>query len=70
MSFPGKEPYMAQLQYNEQGRLLFTEEMKKEYTLLMPQMLPVLEFNFHLLCHKRNCGIFNTTCFLSCLLHL
>ena len=41
MSFPGKEPYMAQLQYNEQGRLLFTEEMKKEYTLLMPQMLPV-----------------------------
>ena len=32
---------MAQLQYDEQGRLLFTEEMKKEYTLLMPQMLPV-----------------------------
>ena len=24
-----------------QGRLLFTEEMKREYTLLMPQMLPV-----------------------------
>ena len=32
---------MAQLVYNEQGRLLFTEEMKQEYTLLMPQMLPV-----------------------------
>ncbi len=32
---------MATLQYNEQGRLLFTEEMKREYTLLMPQMLPV-----------------------------
>ncbi len=32
---------MAELVYNEQGRLLFTEEMKKEYTLLMPQMLPV-----------------------------
>ena len=32
---------MAELIYNEQGRLLFTEEMKKEYTLLMPQMLPV-----------------------------
>jgi len=32
---------MAQLQYDAQGRLLFTEEMKREYTLLMPQMLPV-----------------------------
>lgn len=32
---------MAELIYDEQGRLLFTEEMKKEYTLLMPQMLPV-----------------------------
>ena len=32
---------MAKLVYNEQGRLLFTEEMKQEYTLLMPQMLPV-----------------------------
>ena len=32
---------MAELVYDEQGRLLFTEEMKREYTLLMPQMLPV-----------------------------
>ncbi|MGI6265000.1 MAG: 2-hydroxyglutaryl-CoA dehydratase [Acutalibacteraceae bacterium] len=32
---------MATLQYDETGRLLFTEEMKREYTLLMPQMLPV-----------------------------
>ena len=32
---------MAQLIYDETGRLLFTEEMKKEYTILMPQMLPV-----------------------------
>lgn len=32
---------MAKLIYDETGRLLFTEEMKKEYTLLMPQMLPV-----------------------------
>ena len=32
---------MAKLQYNEDGRLLFTKEMKQEYTLLMPQMLPV-----------------------------
>ncbi|MBR7092939.1 MAG: 2-hydroxyacyl-CoA dehydratase [Clostridia bacterium] len=32
---------MAELIYDETGRLLFTEEMKREYTLLMPQMLPV-----------------------------
>jgi predicted nucleotide-binding protein (sugar kinase/HSP70/actin superfamily) len=32
---------MATLTYDATGRLLFTKEMKKEYTLLMPQMLPV-----------------------------
>lgn len=32
---------MAELVYNEKGRLLFTEEMKKEYTVLIPQMLPI-----------------------------
>ena len=32
---------MAALTYDESGRLLFTKEMKREYTLLMPQMLPV-----------------------------
>ncbi|MGI5963489.1 MAG: 2-hydroxyglutaryl-CoA dehydratase [Lawsonibacter sp.] len=32
---------MAKLVYDENGRLLFTKEMKEEYTLLMPQMLPV-----------------------------
>ena len=32
---------MAQLRYDTTGRLLFTEEMKKEYTILMPQMLPI-----------------------------
>lgn len=32
---------MAELIYDETGRLLFTQEMKKEYTLLMPQMLPI-----------------------------
>ena len=32
---------MAKLVYDESGRLLFTKEMKEEYTLLMPQMLPV-----------------------------
>lgn len=31
---------MAELQYDKTGRLLFTKEMKKEYTLLVPQMLP------------------------------
>ena len=32
---------MAELVYGKDGRLLFTKEMKQEYTLLMPQMLPV-----------------------------
>lgn len=32
---------MAELVYDETGRLLFTEEMAKEYTLLVPQLLPV-----------------------------
>ncbi len=32
---------MAELVYDKSGRLLFTKEMKKEYTLLIPQMLPV-----------------------------
>ncbi len=31
---------MADLVYDETGRLLFTKEMKEEYTLLVPQMLP------------------------------
>lgn len=31
---------MAKLVYDKTGRLLFTKEMKKEYTLLAPQMLP------------------------------
>lgn len=31
---------MAKLVYDETGRLLFTKEMKQEYTLLVPQMLP------------------------------
>ncbi len=32
---------MAELLYDENGRLLFTEEMKENYTILIPQMLPV-----------------------------
>lgn len=31
---------MAELKYGKDGRLLFTKEMKEEYTILMPQMLP------------------------------
>ena len=32
---------MAKLVYDKDGRLLFTKEMKREYTLLIPQMLPI-----------------------------
>ena len=32
---------LAKLTYDKNGRLIFTKEMKREYTLLMPQMLPV-----------------------------
>jgi predicted nucleotide-binding protein (sugar kinase/HSP70/actin superfamily) len=32
---------LSKLRYDKSGRLLFTKEMKREYTLLMPQMLPV-----------------------------
>ncbi|MBO5035250.1 MAG: 2-hydroxyacyl-CoA dehydratase [Oscillospiraceae bacterium] len=31
---------MAELKYDKTGRLLFTKEMRKDYTLLAPQMLP------------------------------
>lgn len=31
---------MAELTYDEHGRLLFTEAMRKEYTILVPQMAP------------------------------
>ncbi|MFT9077982.1 2-hydroxyglutaryl-CoA dehydratase [Ethanoligenens sp.] len=32
---------MAELQYAKDGRLLFTKEMKEEYTILLPMMLPI-----------------------------
>lgn len=32
---------MAQLKYSKDGRLLFTKEMKKDYKILMPMMLPI-----------------------------
>lgn len=32
---------MAELKYDKEGRLLFTKEMKNEYTLLLPMMAPI-----------------------------
>lgn len=32
---------MAELKYDKNGRLLFTKEMRKEYTILVPNMLPI-----------------------------
>jgi len=32
---------LAELVYDKDGRLLFTEEMRREYTILFPQMLPI-----------------------------
>ena len=44
---------MAKLEYDSNGRLLFTEEMRKEYTILIPQMLPV-HFGFFAKLLERN----------------
>ena len=45
---------MAKLKYNRKGRLLFTKEMKKEYTILAPMMAPI---HFRLIVNvMRNCG--------------
>lgn len=32
---------MAELKYSKDGRIFFTKEMKKEYTILLPMMLPI-----------------------------
>lgn len=32
---------MAKLEYDKNGRLIFTKEMKEEYTILVPMMLPI-----------------------------
>lgn len=32
---------MAELVYDETGRLLFTKEMKEEYTILCPTMIEI-----------------------------
>lgn len=45
---------LARLKYNRKGRLLFTKEMKKEYTILAPMMAPI---HFRLIVNvMRNCG--------------
>ena len=38
---------MAQLKYDKTGRLIFTKEMKNEYTILAPMMAPI---HFTLIC--------------------
>jgi len=43
---------MAKLEYDKDGRLLFTKEMKQEYTILAPQMLPV-HFNMISQCFNK-----------------
>ena len=40
---------MAKLEYDKDGRLLFTKEMKKKFKILMPQMLPT---HFALICNS------------------
>ena len=32
---------MSELKRDKNGRILFTKEMKKEYTILVPDMLPI-----------------------------
>ena len=45
---------MAELEFDSKGRLLFTKEMKKEYTILCPTMAPV---HFQLIVNVfNNCG--------------
>ncbi|HEX2985785.1 MAG TPA: 2-hydroxyglutaryl-CoA dehydratase [Caproiciproducens sp.] len=45
---------MAELKFNSKGRLLFTKEMKKEYTILCPSMAPI---HFQLIVNVfNNCG--------------
>ena len=45
---------LARLKYNRKGRLLFTKEMKREYTILAPMMAPI---HFRLIVNvMRNCG--------------
>ena len=57
---------MAKLVYDESGRLLFTKEMKEEYTLLMPQMLPV---HFGMMQKLLECEGFKVDMLTTCLLY-
>ncbi len=49
-----RNPDLAKLKYAKNGRLLFTKEMKKEYTILAPMMAPI---HFRLIINVlKNCG--------------
>ena len=54
---------MAELKYSNDGRLLFTREMKKEYTILLPMMLPI---HFKLLQNTLECYGYKTVLLESC----
>ena len=54
---------MAELKYSNDGRLLFTREMKKEYTILLPMMLPI---HFNLLQNTLECYGYKTVLLESC----
>ena len=43
---------MAELKRDKTGRVLFTKEMKKEYTILCPMMLPIPVSYTHLRAHE------------------
>ena len=53
---------MAELVYDKTGRLLFTKEMKEEYTLLMPQMLPVHFGMMARLLEREGCTVLAIPC--------
>ena len=54
---------MAKLIYDKTGRLIFTKEMKKEYKLLIPNMLPVhFELIKNILIHEGyDCDLLTTS---------
>lgn len=54
---------MAKLCYDENDRLLFTKEMKKEYTILLPMMLPI---HFKLIQNTLNHYGYKTELLCSC----
>ena len=48
---------MATIKRDKNGRIIFTKEMKQEYTILVPDMLPI---HFNIMRHVfANAGYFN-----------